>query len=82
MNSADLCPIAVFGDVFGQPFVIAVQKVLFHILRIPAGWWSAAHGFGHFSNVNRRGAATDAQISDVILPRFGDKISDFVAVAV
>jgi hypothetical protein len=81
VNSADLCPIAVFGNVFRQPVAVTAQKVLSHIFRIPAGRWFAAHGFGHFSNVNRRRTTANAQISDVIFPGCGGKITDFLAIA-
>jgi hypothetical protein len=67
---------------FGQPAIVAIHEVLVHIFRISAGWRSATHGFGYFSNMYGGSTAANTQISDVMFPGFAGKMSYFVAVAI
>src|SRR4051812_21160093 len=49
-------------DVLGEPLVVAVQEVVAHVLREPAGLRGLPDGLRDLADQHRRGTAADADV--------------------
>ena len=74
--------IAVIGDMFRKTFVTPVHEMLDHVFGKTTRFRPAAHGFGHFTDMDGSGTATNAQIADIHRPGIFREFPNFIPIAV